>query len=191
MSNTTPPPDYSYGSGQPGPYTPPVAVVPPPEKPKRTGWKIAGFILAGCVGLIIISGIIGTATDPGKTAELPTEVTTKAGVPKTTIPPAAAKKWVPLTTVTGGTEKTSDTLRTVGGKIRITWKFTQSEYMAGAIYLLNEGTDLQTDGGVPVAMIDNGDSASDSIVLRKGPGEYFLQVIAANTKYTVKVEEER
>jgi hypothetical protein len=182
-------PDYSYGSGQPGPYSQPPAPPTPPRK-KRTAWRWFGGLIAFLLGLVIVAGMIGTATDPGKTAELPTSITTKAGAPKTTAPPAA-KKWVPLATVTGGTEKTSDTIRTTGGKIRVTWKFTQSEFMVGAIYLLDEGTDLHKDGGLPVAMIDNADSASDSIVLRKAPGEYFVQVNAANTKYTVKVEEER
>ena len=183
--------DYRYG-GQPGPYSvPPVAVVPPPRRPKRTGWKILGGVIAGCFGLLIAAGVIGTATDPGKTAQLPTEVTSKAGAPRTpALPPAAAKKWVPLTTVTGGTEKTSDTIRTVGGKVRVSWSFTKGEFVGGAIYLLPEGTDIQTEGGIPVAMIDEG-SLEDSIVLRKAAGEYFVQVRAVNAKYTVRVEEER
>lgn len=197
MSNQTPAPswqtpDYSYGSGQPGPYSQPPAPPTPPRK-KRTLWRWLGGLVAFLVGLVIVSGVIGTATDPGKTAQLPTEVTTKAGKPaatKATMPPAAAKTWVTLATVTGGTEKTTDTIRTTGGKIRVTWKFSKSDVMVAAIYLLDEGTDLQRDGGIPVAMPDV-DSASDSIVLRKGAGEYFLHVAAANTKYTVTVQEER
>lgn len=182
-------PDYSYGA-QPGPYAVPAQPPAPVIKPKRTGWKWFGGLIAFLFGLVIVGGIIGTATDPGRTAQLPTEATTKAGASKSTVPPAVAKKWVPLTTVTGGTEKTSDTIRTVGGKIRVSWTFTGGQYAAGAIYLLNEGTDLQEDGGVPVAMIDEA-STKDSIVLRKAAGEYFVQVTAANAKYTVKVEEER
>lgn len=185
-------PDYSYGSGQPGPYSQPPAPPTPPRK-KRTAWKWFGGLVAFLIGLILVAGVIGTATDPGKTAQLPTEVTSKAGAPKTpkvTVPPAAAKKWVPLATLTGGTEKTSDTIRTVGGKIRVSWNVTGGDFAVVAIYLLPEGTDLQRDGGIPVAMPDE-TSQKDSIVLRKGAGEYFVQVTAANAKYTVKVEEER
>lgn len=183
-------PDYSYGA-QPGPYAVPAQPPAPVIKPKRTGWKWFGGLIAFLFGLMIVGGIIGTATDPGQTAQLPTEVTTKAGATKTpALPKAAAKKWVPLTTVTGGTEKTSDTIRTTGGKIRVSWTFTGGSMAMGAIYLLDEGTDLQRDGGIPVAMIDEA-STKDSIVLRKSAGEYFVQVSAANAKYTVRVEEER
>lgn len=189
-------PDYSYGA-QPGPYTPPPAPAGPPRK-RRRRLRTLGIILAGIVGLILVAGVIGSLGDPGQTAKLPVDVTTKAG--KTPpLPPAAsssapakpaAKRWVPLTTVTGGTEKTSDTIRTTGGKIRVTWKFTGGAYAMGAIYLLDEGTDLQTDGGIPVATVDE-TSTADSIVLRKAAGEYFVQVAAANAKYRVTVEEER
>lgn len=72
----------------------------------------------------------------------------------------------------------------------MTWKFTGGAYAMGAIYLLDEGTDLQTDGGIPVATVDE-TSTADSIVLRKAAGEYFVQVAAANAKYRVTVEEER
>lgn len=185
MSNNTPAPswqtpDYSYG-GQPGPYSQPPAPPTPPRK-KRTSWKWLGGLVAFLVGLVIVSGMIGTATDPGKTAELPTDVTTKAA--------PAKKVWVPLATLTGGTEKTSDTIRTTGGRVRVSWDVVGGDAAMVAIYLLNEGTDLQRDGGIPVAMPDEA-STKDSIVLRKGAGEYFVQVTSANAKYTVKVEEER
>lgn len=180
MNDNTNRPDYSYGA-QPGPYAVPPA---PPQPPKRRGkLKTIGIVFGVIAGLLLIVGIAGAIGDPSQTVRLPVGVTTEA-------PPAAAKKWVPLTTVTGGTEKTSDTIRTTGGKIRVSWTFTGGSMAAGAIYLLDEGTDLQRDGGIPVAMIDEA-STKDSIVLRKAAGEYFVQVSAANAKYTVRVEEER
>ncbi len=52
-----------------------------------------------------------------------------------------------------------------------------------AIYLLDEATDLQSDGGIPVVMIT--DEGSDETLLRKSAGDYYLHVMAANAEYTV------
>lgn len=181
-------PDYSYGA-QPGPYTPPA----PAPQPKRRGkLKTLGIVLGVVLGLLLLIGVAGAIGNPDQTVKLPADVTTQAAPPATKTPAKpAAKKWVPLATLTGGTEKTSDTIRTTGGRLRITWQLTASDMRMAAIYLLNEGTDLQRDGGVPVVMVTGDDPNTDTIVLRKGAGEYFLQVAAANTKYKVTVEEER
>lgn len=61
--------------------------------------------------------------------------------------------------------------------------------VVGAIYVLPEGTDIMVDGGIPVVMISKA-GAGDTI-LRKAAGEYYVKVAAANSEYTVTVEEEK
>lgn len=194
---------YGYGRDQRGPYQQggpvnrggPELVGPPPKKRRRIRGVVLLVVSIGTLAVVgmvsctalMFDGAVGATSGADKAPH----VAPPASQPGPAVPTAKpAKKWVPLTTVTGGTEKTSDTIRTTGGKVRVTWKFVGGELAMGAIYLLAEGTDLQSDGGFPVAMVD-ADSKADSIVLRKGAGEYFVQVRAVNAKYSVTVEEER
>lgn len=76
MSNQNP---YAYG-GQPGPYAVPHAQPPAPKRPRW--WKVILTIGAATLGLIVLIGVIATATAPTETAKMPAEVTTKAAKPK-------------------------------------------------------------------------------------------------------------
>lgn len=190
----------SYGRDQRGPYSTPEGrpygqlppIVGPPIKQRhrvsRVVIAVVGLCTLAIIGVVSCTSLMFDGAIGAAGADKAPVVAPPKSVPGPKVP--AAVKWVPLATLTGGTEKTSDTIRTTGGKIRVTWKFTKGDMVMGAIYLLDEGTDLQRDGGIPVAMIDDG-SLSDSIVLRKGAGEYFVQVTAVNSKYKVTVEEQR
>jgi TM2 domain-containing membrane protein YozV len=96
------------------------------------------------------------------------------------------RSWTEVAELSGSADKSSDTITLTGGRIRLTYSF-QGDYIVGAIYLLEEGTDLQTDGGFPVVTISS--PISDETILRKNAGDYYLHVSAANTNYTVKLEE--
>lgn len=77
---------YAYG-GQPGPYAVPPTPPPAPRRPRW--WKVLLSIGAGTLGLIVLIGVIATATAPGETAKVPAEVTTSAAKPKAAKPTAA------------------------------------------------------------------------------------------------------
>lgn len=96
--------------------------------------------------------------------------------------------WVRIATVKGTGDKASDTITTKGGKIRLTYTF-KGDTILGALYFLKEGTDLQKDGGIPDVTISK--SGTDHTILRKGAGKYYVNVVAANTTYTVYVAELR
>jgi hypothetical protein len=179
--------------GQPG-----MPVPPKQKKPffKRTWVIVTGSIIAVIIVISAVNGGGSPATDNAG-ADVPSGGVTSSDKPvaKETTKPAetkpAAKKWVKLLTLTGSADKQSDTIKTTGGKIRITHTFkdTTSVGGIGAIYFLKEGTDLQTDGGIPEIMVS--EAGKDVTTLRKGAGEYFVKISAANFKYTVIVEEER
>jgi hypothetical protein len=126
-------------------------------------------------------------TSSDKPADKPSEPAKTTEAPK-----PAAKKFVKLVTLSGKADKQSDTIKTTGGKIRLSYTFTdpsKSGIIVAGIYFLKEGTDLQKDGGIPEVMIS--EPGKDTTTLRKDAGEYYLKVTAANTNYTVVVEEER
>lgn len=103
--------------------------------------------------------------------------------------PAAEPEWVSVMTLSGNADKSSDTIDLPGGKVRVTYEFTDTaglDMIVAGIYLLEEGTDLHKDGGIPVVMVT--DEGSDETLLRKSAGSYYLHVTAANAEYTINVE---
>lgn len=156
------------------------------QKKKHTGLKIAGAV----AGVLLLIGALATLTaeqDKGDAVAVAGTSTAAPAAVKTKAP--APKKWVTLTTLKGKSPKSSDTIKTTGGRVRLSYAFSGGEYMVGTIYLLKEGTDLNVDGGIPDVSVSQ--EMADSTILRKAAGSYFVHVTSANTTYTVTVAEER
>lgn len=106
--------------------------------------------------------------------------------------PAADGEWATVATLTGSADQQSDTIVLSGGKVRITYDFVDNtgyDAIVGAVYLLTEGTDITTDGGIPDVMVS--EAGAGETILRKSEGEYYLKVTSANADYTVTVEEQQ
>lgn len=104
----------------------------------------------------------------------------------------AEGEWTTLATISGNADQQSDTLVFSGGKIRVTYEFVDTSGMdmvVGAVYVLTEGTDLMTDGGIPDVMVS--EEGAGETILRKSEGEYYVKVSSANAEYTVTVEEQK
>lgn len=71
----------------------------------------------------------------------------------------------------------------------MTYNFRGGDMMIGGIYLLDAGTDLHKDGGIPEVMVS--EAGKDSTMLYRDAGRYFVKVTAANAKYTVTLQELR
>lgn len=99
------------------------------------------------------------------------------------------KENVVIAELSGNANKSSDTFRLTGGKVTLDYDFEGNSPIVGAIYLLKEGTSLSEDGGIPEVMVS--EAGSDSTIIRKSSGDYYLQVNSANADYTVTVTEER
>lgn len=106
--------------------------------------------------------------------------------------PAAEPTWVTVATITGNADQQSDTIELTGGKVRVSYDFVDTAgigMIVGAVYVLTEGTDITTDGGIPDVMIS--EAGAGETILRKAAGEYYVKVTSANAEYTVTVEEEK
>lgn len=112
---------------------------------------------------------------------------------ETQAPEAAAEPtWTPVATITGNADQQSDTIVLTGGKVRVKYDFVDTSgqgMIVGAVYVLTEGTDIMTDGGIPDVMVSK--AGAGETILRKDAGEYFVKVTSANADYTVTVEEEK
>jgi hypothetical protein len=155
----------------------------PPRKRGRIHWLFLplAFVAGIAIGAVTTSG----SDEPASSTPAGDHVT-----PGAKKPGPSAKKWVPLSTLSGSADKSSDTITTTGGRIRLTYTFSATnDLVAAGIYFLKEGTDIQKDGAVPDVMVSA--PGKDTTILRKGKGQYFLQVISSGAKYTVTVEEEK
>jgi hypothetical protein len=117
--------------------------------------------------------------------EATTPVTTAAPKPK-------PKHWTTVISVSGSSDKRTPLFTLHGGRTKLTYKITDTSGMGAVIvgiYVLDEGTSLQADGGIPEVMAT--EPGSDSTELQQGPGRYYLDVSAANAHWTVTIQEYR
>lgn len=139
------------------------------------------------------AAILGLSGCSGSAAPASSDASAEAQAPESAQEEtAAAPEWTTIATVTGNADQQSDTIALTGGKVRVTYEFTDTSghgMVVGAIYVLTEGTDLMTDGGIPDVMIS--EAGAGETILRKSAGDYFVKVTAANAEYTVTVEEQR
>lgn len=106
-------------------------------------------------------------------------------------PAAPAKQWVKVYSFSGVTDKTSPSfdLKGKGYNARMIYKYNNNGSEGGsmAIYLMDDGTDLDKDGGFP--MINTEVSPiTDTTALQKAAGKYYL-VVRANGTWNVSIEE--
>lgn len=160
------------------------------DKHKMVAWIVTA-------ALIVISGIGGAANGEGK-ADLPAPAPAVSGqapkpekAPAAKAPEQAAAEWTKVISIKGSSDKASQTFELTGAEARLSYEFSGSKEMGvGAVYLEKEGTDLLTDGGIPLVMPTSDEK--DTTALHKKAGTYFLDVKSAGfTGWTVTIEEKR
>ncbi|HEY5990540.1 MAG TPA: DUF732 domain-containing protein [Streptosporangiaceae bacterium] len=116
--------------------------------------------------------------------------------PPTTAAPVATKSapkhWTTVISVSGSSDKRTPAFTLHGDRARLRYTFTDSAgygMVVGAIYVLDEGTSLAADGGIPEVMVT--DPGTDSTELAQGEGRYYLDISAANAHWTVTIQELR
>jgi len=149
------------------------------ETIKEKNWFAKHPVLSVIIGLILL-GIVTS----GKSGEKPKQMTNESIKTE-----EVEKSWVTVAELKGNANKGSDTFNLTGNKKRLTYTFSGDTMIVGSIYVLREGTELMVDGGIPEVMVTEG--GTDSTILRRSEGEYYLQVVVANTNYTVVIEEEK
>ncbi len=157
-------------------------------------WKFWGLlVLVFFVGSAIgSSGSSSTSTAPKSSTGTEKAVTQETNTTEEKAEEAkapATKQQVVVAELSGNANKSSDTFTLTGGKVTLEYDFKGNTAVVGGIYLLKEGTSLSEDGGIPEVMVS--EAGSDSTIIRKSAGDYYLQVNSANADYTIKVTEER
>lgn len=179
----------------------------------------AGFLLAGysknkivaviVTAVLLVGGAVGggaAGTSAGKAvsesavvapAVTAAAASSSAAVPAVVEAPAvtaapAEKQWTEVASLSGTAGAASQVFELTGAEARMTYEFTGSdpEMVVVAVYLESEGTDIATDGALPLVMLSK--PGASTTALHKNPGKYFLDVQAANLdSWTVKIEEKK
>lgn len=145
---------------------------------------LVALALAGC------SSGATTSTPPSAPAAS-TPATTQVSKPATTQAPKPAQ-WVTVLRASGNADKRTGLFTLHGGQAKLTYTFTDEAgfgMIVGAIYILKKGDSLEKSGGNPEVMVTR--AGKDSTLLTKDAGRYYVEVNAAETNWTVTIQERR
>ena len=192
------PPGGSVPPPTPGGITPPPG--PPtgsaPKKNRNTILIIIGVIVA----LAIIGGIIGSTTKKStekttetqveeekpavETTPVASEETSTSVTPTT---PAPAPTWQTVIDVTANTDKRTEPFYLGSGQKKLLYNVTGDSTLVCGIYIVKEGESLDTQGGFPEVTVSS--PGPGETVLVNVPGNYYLDVTAANCTWQVTIQE--
>lgn len=99
------------------------------------------------------------------------------------------KEWVSVFKTDASSDKQTESFNLEGGQQKIIYQTIGNQYTLCAVYVMEEGTSIDKDGGFPVVMID--EPKSDETMMRKSSGEYYLDLKVANGSCSIEVQELR
>jgi TM2 domain-containing membrane protein YozV len=159
--------------------------------------SMVAIIIVCVIGFIMLSGILFAIAIPkfmeaSKKARENNVTTTQSGQNSTNSSVGKSKQWVTVYSFSGNGMKKSSVFTLSGGNAKLKYKYrAQSGVGVGlfSVYVVDEGKDIMTEGGIPEVMTQSENEASESAI-QKGSGRYYLNVNAAGS-WTVAVEEEK
>ena len=97
------------------------------------------------------------------------------------------KEWQKIADFTAEANKQSATFHLEGGQQKIIYQTTGGDMAICSVYVMDEGTSLDENGGFPVVMIDG--SKSDETLMRKSAGDYYFDLKIANGSCSIELQE--
>ena len=101
--------------------------------------------------------------------------------------PEPEPEWKTVAKLSGNTNKAGPDFHLNGCDTRMTYNVQGAESTLVAFYIMDSGTQLMEDGGIPVASPP--ESGPGETVIRKDEGDYYAEVMAANAEWQVQVQE--
>ena len=140
------------------------------------------------IGLMVTLLGCGSTT---ATKEMPipapaTKVTTPAPTP-TPAPAPVEEKWVAVKSWTGTGIKKTENFEITGSDWRVNWK-SDGKNGNNSIFALSP---YKKDGSPLAPLASTLGSGADVSYVHEGAGTYYLSINAANTSWTVSVEEQK
>lgn len=157
------------------------------KKSSIKDWMKKHKFLTGLIVVILIV-IIGNAFGEDKKEGQ----TNGSGEEKVNVEQKTEKKekeWVSIFKTDASSDKQTESFNLEGGQQKVIYQTTGNQYTLCAVYVMEEGTSIDKDGGFPVVMID--EPKSDETMMRKSSGEYYLDLKVANGSCSIEVQELR
>jgi len=184
VSGGTPPPSSGGASG----FNSQV-----PKKPfYRRPLGIVLIVLGVIILLSFIGGISGggdssggdTAADDSSETNDSKSAETKKSKQK----PESTPQWKTVAKLRGNTNKAGTDFHLNGCDTRMTYNI-QGDVASTVvgIYVMDSGTQLQEDGGFPV--VSPTKTGPGKTTIRKDEGDYYIETVAANAEWRVRVQE--
>jgi len=185
-------PGISAGTvGAIGTPAPASAGVQPPYRAKAANDSrpLRNVFVIGGIGLALVLAIIVIAT----VNSAPQAAQDSSGGSPGGGAASKPSQWILVASLSGDADKTGGVFSLQGGEQRLEYDIASTgvtEYgdmaMAG-IYVMDAGTDLNTDGGFPEVAPDGG--GADSTMMYRPAGDYYIAVNSANCNWAVNVYE--
>lgn len=147
------------------------------------------------VTLLMVATALTGCTVPAETAQPPAAGQAQAsGRPaeQTSEQPKTPKRWTTVATLNGTGNKRGGAFHLGDGDARLVYTVKDTSGMGAmtlAVYIIGKGDSLEQSGGFPEVMADQ--AGKDTTRLAKDPGDYYLDVQAANARWTVTVQQKR
>jgi len=157
-------------------------------KAANDGRLLRNVLIIGGIGLALVLAIIVIAAVNGAPQATPDSSGGSSGGGA-----SEPSQWILVASLSGDADKTGGVFSLQGGEQRLEYDIASTgvtEYgdmaMAG-IYVMDAGTDLNTDGGFPEVAPDGG--GADSTMMYRPAGDYYIAVNSANCNWAVNVYE--
>lgn len=187
MSTATPPPSSGGASGFD--Y----------QVPKKPFYRRPLGIALIVIGVLILFSIIGaiggddTASDDSSSDTKDSKSATKkdakpADTKKSEQAPEPEPEWKTVAKLSGNTNKAGPDFHLNGCDTQMTYN-VQGDVASTlvAFYVMESGTQLQEDGGFPVASPTK--TGPGKTTIREDEGDYYIEAVAANAEWQVQVQE--
>lgn len=100
--------------------------------------------------------------------------------------PEKTKEWQKVISINADANKQSETFALEGGQQKLIYKTTGANIMC-IIYLLDENSTLDKDGGIPAIMLS--EAKEGDTLLRKSAGNYYLDIKNSIGNCDVEIQE--
>jgi type II secretory pathway pseudopilin PulG len=121
---------------------------------------------------------------PSSKPEAKKKTTPKTGTTATTAP---APTWQTVINVTANTDKRTEPFYLGSGQKKLLYNVTGDSSLVCLIYIVKEGESLDVQGGFPEVTVSS--PGPGETVLVNEPGNYYLDVKAANCSWQVTIQE--
>jgi len=164
-----------------------------PYRPRAAsdGRRLRNILVIGGIGLVLVLAIIVIAVvNSAPPATQPSSGGSSSGGGA-----SETSQWVVVASLSGDTDKTGQVFSLQGGEQRLDYSIASTgvtdygDMAIAGIYVMDAGTDLNTEGGFPEVSPDGGGAAST--MMYKSAGGYYLAVTSANCNWVVNVYELR